>query len=243
MADIELALPVTKDCAAEGAVCTAAGKRLSQQLTATVPGPGTQASVQGFSLAPDNGRPSGIWSDGATAWVADVEDGKLFAYRLSDGERAPERDVGVGGSPMGLWSDGATLWVAELTGGLAAYRLSDGSRLDGSGPGASSERVAGGGVVGRGDGVDFGVAGGHRARLPAVGRGAGAGPGHPAGGGEPAADGSVVGRGDAVGGGLGRADGCLPVVGRGAGAGAGRGGGGTPTRTLRACGRTGRRCW
>ena len=225
--DIELALPVTKDCAAEGAVCTAAGKRLSQQLTATVPGPGTQASVQGFSLAPDNGRPSGIWSDGATAWVADLDDGKLFAYRLSDGERAPERDVGVGGSPMGLWSDGATLWVAELTGGLAAYRLSDGERLDGSGPGASGERVAGGGVVGRGDGVDCGVAGGHRARLPAVGRGAGAGPGHPAGGGESAADGSVVGRGDAVGGGLGRADGCLPVVGRGAGAGAGRGGGGT----------------
>ena len=112
--DIELVLPVTKDCAAEGAVCTAAGKRLSQQLAATVPGPGTQASVQGFSLAPDNGRPSGIWSDGATAWVADLEDGKLFAYRLSDGERAPERDVAVGGSPMGLWSDGATLWVAGV---------------------------------------------------------------------------------------------------------------------------------
>ena len=130
-ADMVLALPVTKDCAAAGAVCTAAGKRLSERLAATVPGPGTQASGQGFSLAPENGRPSGIWSDGATAWVADVDDGKLFAYRLSDGERVPERDVAVGGSPMGLWSDGATLWVAELTGGLAAYRLSDGSRLTG----------------------------------------------------------------------------------------------------------------
>ena len=129
--DMELVLPVTTDCAAEGAVCTAAGKRLSERLTATVPGPGTQASVQGFSLAPDNGRPSGIWSDGATAWVADLDDGKLYAYRLSDGERAPERDVAVGGSPMGLWSDGATLWVAELSGGLAGYRLSDGERLAG----------------------------------------------------------------------------------------------------------------
>ena len=129
--DMELVLPVTTDCAAEGAVCTAAGKRLSERLTATVPGPGTQASVQGFSLAPDNGRPSGIWSDGATAWVADLDDGKLFAYRLSDGERAPERDMAVGGSPMGLWSDGATLWVAELSGGLAGYRLSDGERLAG----------------------------------------------------------------------------------------------------------------
>ena len=130
-ADMVLALPVTKDCAAAGAVCTAAGKRLSERLAATVPGPGTQASGQGFSLAPENGRPSGIWSDGATAWVADLDDGKLFAYRLSDGERAPERDVAVGGLPMGLWSDGATLWVAELTGGLAGYRLSDGSRLTG----------------------------------------------------------------------------------------------------------------
>ena len=129
--DMELVLPVTKDCAAEGAVCTAAGKRLSERLTATVPGPGTQASVQGFSLAPDNGRPSGIWSDGVTAWVADLDDGKLYAYRLSDGERTPERDMAVGGSPMGLWSDGATLWVAELSGGLAGYRLSDGERLAG----------------------------------------------------------------------------------------------------------------
>ena len=130
-ADIELVLPETTDCAAARAVCTAAGKRLSGRLAATVPGPGTRADGLGFSLAPENGRPSGIWSDGATAWVADLDDGKLFAYQLSDGSRSPERDLGVGGSPMGLWSDGATLWVAELTGGLAAHRLSDGSRLPG----------------------------------------------------------------------------------------------------------------
>ena len=130
-ADMVLVLPATTDCAAAGAVCTAAGKRLSGRLTATVRGPATQAAGPGFPLAPENGRPSGIWSDGATAWVADVDDGKLFAYRLSDGSRAPGRDVAVGGSPMGLWSDGGTLWVAELTGGLAAYRLADGSRLPG----------------------------------------------------------------------------------------------------------------
>ena len=130
-ADVVLELPVTTDCAAARAVCTAAGKRLSERLTATVRGPGTQALALGFSLDPENGRPSGLWSDGATAWVADLDDGKLFAYRLSDGSRSPERDVAVGGAPMGLWSDGETLWVAELTGGLAAYRLSDGSRLPG----------------------------------------------------------------------------------------------------------------
>ena len=86
--------------------CVAAG---------AVRGPGTQAAGLGFSLAPENGRPTGIWSHGATAWVADLDAGKLFAYRLSDGSRSPERDLGVGGLPMGLWSDGVTLWVAELT--------------------------------------------------------------------------------------------------------------------------------
>ncbi len=130
-ADVELVLPETTDCAAAGAVCTAAGKRLSGRLATTVRRPGTRSAGLGFSLAPENGRPSGIWSDGATAWVADLDDGELFAYRLSDGSRSPERDLGVGGSPMGLWSDGATLWVAELTGGLAAHRLSDGTRLPG----------------------------------------------------------------------------------------------------------------
>ena len=34
-----------------------------------------------------NGSASGIWSDGVTMWVADYVDGKVYAYRLSDGER------------------------------------------------------------------------------------------------------------------------------------------------------------
>ena len=127
-ADVGLALPVTTDCTAEGAVCTAGGRGLSQRVSATVKGP-AEVEAAGFSLVPENSRPSGIWSDGETAWVADLDDAKLFAYRRSDGEREPGKDIAAGPAPMGLWSDGEILWVAGLGGGLGAHRLADGLRL------------------------------------------------------------------------------------------------------------------
>ena len=126
-ADVVLVLPVTTDCAAEGAVCTAGPEGLSQRVTATVRGP-SQVESSGFALAPENSRPSGIWSDGGTAWVADLDDARLYAYRREDGEREPGKDIATGPAPMGLWSDGETLWVAELGGGLRAHRLADGTR-------------------------------------------------------------------------------------------------------------------
>ena len=128
-ADVVLTLPTTTDCAAEGAVCTASGKVHSTPVTATVKGPGSAAAGEGFSLAPENSRPSGIWSDGETAWVADLDDARLFAYRRSDEEREPGKDIATGPAPMGLWSDGEILWVAGLGGGLGAHRLADGLRL------------------------------------------------------------------------------------------------------------------
>ena len=94
--------------------------------TVTRAGP-PEATPAGFSLAPENGRPSGIWSDGETAWVADVADAKLYAYRRSDGERQPEKDIATRPAPTGVWSDGKTLWVAGLGGGLTAHQLSDGA--------------------------------------------------------------------------------------------------------------------
>ena len=100
----------------------------------------------------------GVWSDGETVWIAEWLGDTVHGYRLSDGERAPARDIRLAAGnllPVGLWSDG----------------------------------------------------------------------------------------GDAVGGRLGRADGCLPVVGRRAGAEARRGGEGAPTPILRVCGLTARRCW
>ena len=129
--NVSLVLPATEDCAAAGAVCTAGGKPLSHRLEAVVRGPAAGTLVQGFALAPANARPSGIWSDGETVWVADVDDATLYAYRLLDGARLPERDIATEPEPMGLWSDGETLWVAVFDGGLRAHRLSDGSRLVG----------------------------------------------------------------------------------------------------------------
>ena len=85
-----------------------------------------------FALDGKNDSPSGLWSDGATLWVADQVDGKLYAYRLADGTRQSSRDIRARGAdtPMGLWSDGATVWVASFGGGaVLAYRLSDGARL------------------------------------------------------------------------------------------------------------------
>ena len=125
--EIRIELPATSDCAATGAICTADGRPLSNSQSARVQGAGSEQS--GFPLAPENSSPSGIWSDGETAWVADIEDARLFAYQRSDGQRQPEKDIATDAAPMGLWSDGDTLWVAGLGGGLKAHRLSDGARL------------------------------------------------------------------------------------------------------------------
>ncbi len=126
-ADVVLTLPVTADCAAAGAICTAGGSKLAQAVSATVRGP--QVEPAGFPLARANSRPSGIWSDGETVWVADLEDARLYAYGRADGEREPGKDMATEPGPMGLWSDGETLWVAGLEGGLRAHRLADGARL------------------------------------------------------------------------------------------------------------------
>ena len=125
--EIRIDLPATSDCEAANAICTADDRPLSHSLSTTVQGPGSEQS--GFPLDPENSSPSGIWSDGETAWVADIEDARLFAYQRSDGERQPEKDIDTEAAPMGLWSDGKTVWVAGLGGGLRAHRLSDGARL------------------------------------------------------------------------------------------------------------------
>ena len=131
-ADVVLALPVTTDCAAARAVCTAGGKKLSLP----VDGDGQRACSRSrrkrraSPLAPENSRPSGIWSDGETAWVADLDDARSCTPtggRTGSGE--PAKDIATGPAPMGLWSDGETLWVAALGGGLRAHRLADGWRL------------------------------------------------------------------------------------------------------------------
>ena len=85
-----------------------------------------------FTLAAANGYPTGIWSDGTTMWVADFEDAKLYAYRMSDRSRDSGKDFTLdagNGSPVGIWSDGTTMWASDFTDAkLYAYRMSDRSR-------------------------------------------------------------------------------------------------------------------
>ena len=98
--------------------------------------PGVQAqsrdSGSDFTLDAANGYPTGIWSDGITMWVADFEDHKLYAYRMSDRSRDSGKDFtldAANGSPVGIWSDGTTMWASDFTDGkLYAYRMSDRSR-------------------------------------------------------------------------------------------------------------------
>ena len=72
---------------------------------------------------------SGIWSNGDTMWVADPEDRRIYAYRMSDKKRDPEQDfndVKRMRYSTGMWSDGHTLWVADETvPRLNAYRIAD----------------------------------------------------------------------------------------------------------------------
>ena len=88
-----------------------------------------------FTLAAANGYPTGIWSDGTTMWVADFEDHKLYAYRMSDRSRVSGKDFTLdadNGSPVGIWSDGTTMWASDFTDAkLYAYRMSDRRRDSG----------------------------------------------------------------------------------------------------------------
>ena len=92
-------------------------------------------SGKDFTLAAANGYPTGIWSDGTTFWVADFEDAKLYAYRMSDRTRDSGKDFtldAANGSPVGIWSDGTTMWASDFTDGkLYAYRMSDRGRDSG----------------------------------------------------------------------------------------------------------------
>ena len=89
----------------------------------------------------ENHDAEGIWSDGQTMWVADQNDDRVYAYRMSDGARAgPQNEEfhlagsgSFGGQDhaTGIWSDGATIWIADHDDDhIYAYRLSDGARVE-----------------------------------------------------------------------------------------------------------------
>ena len=76
--------------------------------------------------------PTGLWSDGANAWViTDCYAGEVNVYALSDGSKQDELSFTLAnwsGCATALWSNGTTVWVANFSGGVRAYRLSDGAR-------------------------------------------------------------------------------------------------------------------
>ena len=84
--------------------------------------------------AASNTSPMGIWSNGATTWVADYLDGKIYAYKTSDGSRDATKDFNTlqaagNAQPQGIWSNGATIWVADWTDGkLYAYNVATKAR-------------------------------------------------------------------------------------------------------------------
>ena len=85
--------------------------------------------------AAGNTAPEGIWSDGATMWVADTGDDKLYAYALSGGTRQTNMEFSLhadNADARGIWSDETIMWVSDFNDKkLYAYALSDGTRNSG----------------------------------------------------------------------------------------------------------------
>ena len=87
--------------------------------------------------AEDNGNPQGIWSDGATIWVADNIDDKLYAYDLDSRAHMPGKELAPPvGVPYGIWSDGIALWVVHSPSGAGTkvYALSLAAAVRSSSP-------------------------------------------------------------------------------------------------------------
>ena len=88
----------------------------------------------GLSTA-TNDEPWGIWSDGATMWVADDTDDKLYAYKMNPGQAghgdrdtAKEFDLAAANADVNnIWSDGETLWALDSGDDkLFAYKMNPG---------------------------------------------------------------------------------------------------------------------
>ncbi len=93
---------------------------------------GSRDASKEINLYYTNFRPSGVWSDGTTMWVADSSWDRLYAYNMASGSRDVSREFELhsdNGYATGLWSDGTTIWVADSSDmKLYAYNLAGGSR-------------------------------------------------------------------------------------------------------------------
>ena len=102
----------------------------------TTPAPKARDSAKDFNTlrAAGNGSPQGIWSDGTTMWVADLQDNKIYAYSMSTKARESAKDFNTlsaawNMSPEGIWSDGTTMWVPDRQDNkIYAYSMSTKAR-------------------------------------------------------------------------------------------------------------------
>ena len=76
---VTIVLPVTTDCAAEGAICTAGGRMQSNELTFTVPGPSTEQPTQ------ENSDATGAPTVSGTARVGEMLTAGASGISDSDG--------------------------------------------------------------------------------------------------------------------------------------------------------------
>ena len=81
--------------------------------------------------------PTGMWSDGATLWLAENGAGAadaIYAYDLKTRERVEDREFALAEAnraPRGLWSDRQVIWVSDSgRNRLFAYSLDHGARLE-----------------------------------------------------------------------------------------------------------------
>ena len=116
---------VSKDDSANSIL---AYSRVDDAGTAGVNEYGTRDSSKDFTTLDDAGNqsPRGILSDGETMWVADGDDGKVYAYSMADRSRQPSKDVDLvsaHSAPAGAWGHGIMLLVADEGNRVFPYDL------------------------------------------------------------------------------------------------------------------------
>ena len=147
-ADVTITLPATQDCDAEGAICTADGKKLSSEVTLTVPGPETLAGpLSGFTLV-DASDQSVLATliDGLTVEVddpdtgdyaarADVESGNAIGsvHLKLTGAKSEARTENV--APYSLYGDDGPNALAGGTLPVGSYELEATAYSEGQGGG------------------------------------------------------------------------------------------------------------
>ena len=104
---------------------------------------GSRDSTKDITLPIENADPTGLWSDGQTAWVLDSIDKKIYAYDLTPGSTFGDYDSSKdfaldsdNGNPRGIWSNGGTMWVTDLDDDkLYAYKLTPSANFGDRDPG------------------------------------------------------------------------------------------------------------